>query len=295
MFDPVLLRTFLAVADTHNFTQAAAQLGLSQPTVSQHVQRLEQAAGRQLVLRDTRGVRLSDNGDAMAGFARTILAAHDHAAGYFTGSAIKGRLRFGASDDLSLTQLPRILRDFRQSYPQINLELTVAQSGGLARRLEARQLDLVFVKQEAGTERGRLVRRDRLVWAAHRDHVVEPGVPVPLVVYASPSISRAAALAALERGGRTWRITCTSREVHGVHAAVRAGLGVTVLPQSLVPQDLVHVPAASGLPELPEIDFVLLDNPTGARGPADALSAAILDRPATTTGVGYEPARSAGR
>ena len=76
---------------------------------------------------------------------------------------------------------------------------------------------------------------------------------------------------------------------------VRAGLGVTVLPQSLVPQDLVHVPAASGLPELPEIDFVLLDNPTGARGPADALSAAILDRPATTTGVGYEPARSAGR
>ena len=51
-----------------------------------------------LIVRDTRDVRLTDNGDAMAGFARTILAAHAAAESYFSGSAMKGRLRFGAAD-----------------------------------------------------------------------------------------------------------------------------------------------------------------------------------------------------
>ncbi|WP_205856825.1 helix-turn-helix domain-containing protein, partial [Phytoactinopolyspora endophytica] len=62
MFDPVHLRTFLAVAETLSFTGAGARLGISQPTVSQHVRRLEDSAGRQLLSRDTRTVTLTDNG-----------------------------------------------------------------------------------------------------------------------------------------------------------------------------------------------------------------------------------------
>ena len=153
-FDPVLLRTFLAVANGLSFTRAAEQLGLSQPTVSQHVRRLEEAAGRQLLRRDTRTVALTDNGEAMAGFARTILAAHDEAVAYFTGSAMRGRLRFGAADELALSELPTILRDFRQLYPRINLELTVTQSGILQRRLLANYLDLVFINQARRLRRG---------------------------------------------------------------------------------------------------------------------------------------------
>ncbi len=95
MFDPVLLKTFSTVAETLNFTRSAQLLGLSQPTVSQHIRKLEAAAGRALVARDTREVRLTDNGDAMLGFARSILAAHDRASSYFTGSAMRGRIRFG--------------------------------------------------------------------------------------------------------------------------------------------------------------------------------------------------------
>ena len=112
-FDPTLLRTFLAVANGLSFTRAAEQLGLSQPTVSQHVRRLEDSAGRQLISRDTRTVSLTDNGEAMAGFARSILAANDEAVSYFTGSAMSGRLRFGAADELALSELPTILRQFR--------------------------------------------------------------------------------------------------------------------------------------------------------------------------------------
>ncbi|MFC5501035.1 LysR substrate-binding domain-containing protein [Lysinimonas soli] len=278
MFDPTLLRTFVAVAETLSFTRAAERLRLSQPTVSQQVRKLEIAAGRQLVARDTRAVALTDNGDAMLGFARSILAAHDEAASYFTGSAMRGRLRFGSADDLALTQLPQILRDFRQLYPQINLELTVSQSGVLTRRLNAGQLDLVFVKREPDQPDGRVVRRERLVWVAHKSLQLEADQPVPLIAYQAPSLSRTAAIHALEDAGRTWRITCNVREINGVLAALRAGIGVAVFPQNLIPGDLVPVTTTFGLPMLGEIDFTLLDNPRATREPVDALVAAIVAR-----------------
>ena len=288
MFDPVLLKTFVAVAESLSFTRSAETLGLSQPTVSQHIRKLETAAGRILVTRDTRDVRLTDNGDAMLGFARTILAALDDAQAYFTGSAMRGKLRFGSADDLALTQLPQILRDFRQLYPQINLELTVNQSAVLTRRLAAGQLDLVFVKQEPGTSDGRVVRRGqrhaRLLHAAgrhaaHKSLTLEPEKPVPLIVYQAPSITRAAALTALEAAGRRWRITCNTREVNGQVAATRAGIGVAVFPQTMVPLDLVDVTALFELPTLGELEFALLANPASAREPIDALISAIVARP----------------
>ncbi|GAA0417556.1 MULTISPECIES: LysR substrate-binding domain-containing protein [Leifsonia] len=281
MFDPVLLRTFLAVADTRSFTRAAGRLGISQPTVSQHVRRLEEAAKRQLVARDTREVRLTDNGDAMAGFARTILAAHAEADRYFSGSAMRGRLRFGAADDLAITTLPRILRHFRQQHPQINLELTVDQSGPLHRRLKAGHLDLIFIKQNPGTTEGTVVATDELVWMGQEKTVFDPDQPLPLIAYQGTSLSRQVAIDALEEAGRTWRITCNTREVNGVLAAVRAGIGVAVFPRSLIPTDLVKVTNRFALPELGHVDFTLLSNPAAASEPIEALTTAILARAVT--------------
>lgn len=278
MFDPDFLRSFVAVADAGSFTRAAHSLGLSQPTISQHVRKLEAACGRTLIDRDTRVVRLTDNGDALLGLARTILAAHDQAADYFRGSAMRGRLRFGTADDLALTQLPQILRDFRQLHPRINLELTVSQTGVLQRRLEAGQLDLVYVKHENGETIGRRVRRDRMVWVAHRGFSTAPGEPVPLIAYPSPSLSRARAIGALEATGRMWRVTCTVREVNGALAAVRAGMGVAVFPATLLPADLAIAAPSLELPELGDVDFTLLSSATAPRGPVDALIAAIVER-----------------
>jgi len=278
VLDPVFLRSFVAVADLGSFTRAAVALSLSQPTISQHVRKLEAACDRTLIDRDTRAVRLTDDGDALLGFARTILAAHDQAVGYFRGSAMRGRLRFGAADDLALTQLPQVLRDFRQSNPQITLELTVGQSGALIRRLEASQLDLVYVKHESGETTGRRVRRDRMVWVAHRGFVMPQAGPLPLIAYPNPSLSRTRAIDALEGAGRTWRVTCTVREVNGALAAVRAGLGVAVFPSSLIPADLAALPSTLELPELGEVDFTLLSRVGAAEDPVAALSAAIVER-----------------
>ncbi len=278
MYDPDQLRSFLAVAEALNFTRAASRLGLAQPTVSQHVRKLELAVGRRLLERDTRGVQLTDDGQAMAGFARTILAAQDRATSYFTGSAMRGRLRFGAADDLALAQLPRVLRDFRQGHPRITLELTLSQSAALLRRLRAGQLDLVFIKQAVGDTEGQLVRRDRFVWVGLSGTVLEPGTPVPLITYQGSSLTRKTAERALSDAGRTWRITAKTTEVNGVLAAVRAGLGVAVFARSLIPPDLVQLPAALGLPELGDVDITLVANPQSPREPIEALTAAILDQ-----------------
>jgi DNA-binding transcriptional LysR family regulator len=279
MFDPNLLRTFLAVADARSFTNAGTELGLSQPTVSQHVRKLEDASGRLLITRDTRDVRLTDNGEAMAGFARTILAAHAVASSYFSGSAMRGRLRFGAGDDLAITQLPRILRHFRQLYPQINLELTVSQTGPLVRRLHGGQLDLIFIKERPDeSPDGVQVSRDTMVWMGHENTLLDDDQPVPVVAYQAPSFSRQVGIDALEAAGRTWRITCNSREVSGLLAAVRAGLGVAVFPHSLIPDDLVKVTNKLGLPVLGEVDFTLLRNPSAPADSTDALISAILGR-----------------
>jgi DNA-binding transcriptional LysR family regulator len=66
-------------------------------------------------------------------------------------------------------------------------------------------------------------------------------------------------------------------EVNGVLAALRAGLGIAVLPQSLPPEDLVQLPAAAlGLPDLGDVDITLVANPQSPREPIDALTTAIL-------------------
>jgi DNA-binding transcriptional LysR family regulator len=279
VYDPVLLRTFLVVAETHSFTNAAQRLGISQPTVSQQMSKLEKAAGRMLIVRDTREVRLTDNGDAMAGFARTILAAHAAAESYFSGSAMRGRLRFGTADDLAITQLPKILRHFRQLYPEINLELTVNQSGPLRRRLEAGHLDLIFVKQSSSDPTSSTrVARDSMVWIGQETLTLGENGPVPLIAYQAPSLSRQLAIDALEAAGRTWRITCNTRDVNGVLAAVRAGIGVAVFPHSLIPSDLVKVSDRFALPELGDVDYVLMANPSAAKEPVQALMSAIMSR-----------------
>lgn len=280
-FDPVQLKSFLAVAETRNFTRAAERLGISQPTVSQHVRKLEQAAGRTLVARDTRDVRLTDNGDAMAGFARTILAANDIASRYFSGAAMRGRLRFGTADDLAITGLPRILREFRQLYPQINLELTVSQSDQLHRRLKAGQLDLVFVKWVNGAQEGEVVKQDTFAWVGLEQTVLDPGSPVPVIAYPAPSVSRKLALDALEDAGRTWQVTCTTKQISGVLAALRAGIGIAVMPTSLVPDDLKIITKRFNLPPVGDVDFTLIRNPLANTEVVDALTQAIMGRKLT--------------
>lgn len=277
MFDPTLLRTFLAVVQTRNFTQAARRLGLRQSTVSQQIRRLEATTGRQLFSRDTHTVALTPDGEALVPLADSILAAHARADSYFAGAQVRGRVRFGASEDFVLSRLPEILRNFRASHPLVDLELTVGLSAILYDALDRRELDLVFAKRRSGQQRGQTVWRERLAWIGGESSRPEPTTPVPLIVYPPPSITRDRAIEALERHGRSWRIVCTSGSLSGLRAAAMAGLGVTAHAHSLIPAGLSEIRGRHRLPDLGEVEFVLLGAEDAAPdSPVAALSAAIL-------------------
>jgi DNA-binding transcriptional LysR family regulator len=274
VFDPNLLTTFVTVAKARSFTEAGRRLGLQQSTVSQHVRRLEEAASRRLFVRDTHSVALTADGEAMLGLAQGILEANERARRYFAGSELRGRVRFGASEDFVQSRLPEVLREFTRVHRAVDLELTVGLSGGLLETLDAGELDLVLAKRRPGEDRGQLVRREKLVWLGSDPALADPERPLPLILYPPPSISRAIALEVLERAGRSWRIVCTSSSFSGLTAAALAGLGITVQGDGFVPAGLTVLP---GLPELGQIEFVIAGPGRTLRGPAEALATAVLD------------------
>lgn len=275
LFDPVLLRTYLAVAQMRHFTEAARRLGLTQSTVSQHVRRLEQQAGRLLLARDTHGVALTNDGEAMLTFARSMLELQQRAREHFSGSELRGRLRFGVGDDLVSSHLPDLLREFAQSHPRVDVELTVGLSAPLLDKLDAGELDLVFAKRRRGVGRGQLIARRPLRWVAAPGFALHPGQAVPLIVYGPPSITRELAIEALDKAAMPWRIVCTSGSFGGLMAATLAGLGVTAQNESLVPQPLSGDTVPMRLPELGDVEFVVVERMSGASAAARSLGALI--------------------
>ncbi len=79
MFDPDLLRTFVAVSDCASFTRAAQQLHLTQSTISYQMKRLERQAGQALLQRTTRRLALTPEGEVLLGYARNILLLQEAA------------------------------------------------------------------------------------------------------------------------------------------------------------------------------------------------------------------------
>jgi DNA-binding transcriptional LysR family regulator len=277
MFDPALLTTFVAVAQAASFSEAGRRLNLRQSTVSQHVRRLEETAGRRLFVRDTHSVTLTADGQAMLALAGGILEANERARQYFAGSELRGRVRFGAAEDFVESRLPEVLRDFTRLHRSVDIELTVDLSARLFQALDAGELDLILAKRRPGEERGRLVRRVRLVWIAGDPALADPARTLPLILYPPPSTSRAVALEALERIGRPWRIVCTSTSLSGLNAATLAGLGICVLCEGFAPAGLSEVPRSAQLPELGPIEFVVAGSSQTLRGPSQALATAILN------------------
>jgi DNA-binding transcriptional LysR family regulator len=275
MISPELLRTFLAVAEAKTFTGAARALGLRQSTVSQQVKRLEEAAGRRLLDRDTHRVSITADGEVMLDHARRVLDAHDRMGRYLSGTPLRGRLRIGASEDFVLSALPDVLADFVRRYPEVNLELTAGLSDTLYETFDAGGLDILFAKRRQGDRRGIVAWSEPIVWVSRPDYRLPGDSPLPLLLYPPPSVTRARALETLEAAGRPWRIAFTSASLTGLSAAARAGIGIMPHSARLIPPGLAILPSGAGLPVLPMLEFVVI-GPGGHHPVAEALTAAIL-------------------
>jgi DNA-binding transcriptional LysR family regulator len=282
MLNPLWLRTFVTAAESVSFTQAGRRLGLTQSTVSDHVARLEAQLGRRLFVRDTHSLALTSDGASLLIHARLILDAHARAELQFTGPTLRGHIRLGTSDDMALGPLPVVLARFKRLYPEVDLDLTVGFTDMLRPLLDAGQLDIITGKRREGEPQGQTLYREPLVWFGYEGMVLDDG-PLPLAMLAEPSITRAQTLDALARAGRNWRITCNSSGYTGCAAAVRAGLGITALPEQMRFAGLVPL---RGLPALPEIEYIALTARNVGR-PVQALLKILLESDLSQAGRSF--------
>ena len=278
MLNLVHLNSFVMLHQTGSFTQAAARLGVGQSTVTQHIQRLEKALGRQLIQRNTHHVKLTTEGEALLGYARSMLDLDSKVASLFGESRLRGRLRLGVSEDVVASRLTSILEDFIRLHPLVDLELTVALSAVLYQMQDVGDLDLVLAKRHIGETQGRLLYREPLVWLARApDHILSRGEALPLIAFPPPSITRRIAQEALDREKMPWRIVCTCGSLSGLTAAARAGMGVLVQPRSMAPAGLKEMPAGE-LPVLEDVEFVLVPRRGADAALTEALSSLIAGR-----------------
>jgi hypothetical protein len=253
-----LVRTFTTIAAQGNFTRAAEILRRQQSTISLQVQRLEDMLGQKLIERNPRLVKLTSEGEAFLGFARRMLDLNDEAVSRVNEPLMQGIVRLGTPEDFATRHLPDVLARFVQAYPAVALEVTCDLTLNLLDRFQKKSFDLALIKQERSSEPGGIrVWREPLVWVtAERDFWSLKGA-VPLVVSPAPCVYRTRATHALDRAKRSWRIAYTCGSLAGSLAAVRAGLGITVLPKNMVPSGL-HIIDGRPLPDLKDTEIALL-------------------------------------
>jgi DNA-binding transcriptional LysR family regulator len=259
MLDLELLRSFVAVADCGGFHRAADQLNLTQSTISQQIKRLELETGRPLFRRTTRSVALTDDGEMLLGDARRLLLLEEAARHRLTAPRLSGTVRLGVVEEVAGGSLPSALSRFATLHPGVKLEVQIGVSAELIEQLNKGRLDVVFAKRPLGTSRGRLLWREPLVWAAADTFDLVPGSALRLALYRERSVSREAALAALNDSELSWEIVFTSPSLTGIRAAALAGLAITPLPASAVIAGLRILGPEDGLPPLPELEFAIYE------------------------------------
>jgi DNA-binding transcriptional LysR family regulator len=256
--EPDLLRSFLAVAETESFTQAAGRLNRVQSAVSSQIMKLEDIVGQKLFARGRgRGVALTPAGDSLIGYARRILALNAEALAELGPKALSGPLSLGTTDTYAQCYLPPVLTLFAQANPKVQLEVRSAASRALLAALDSGALDLALVTRQPDRDDGLLLRREALVWVAARGHEPQKKDPLPLAFMPQGCAFRATGLPALDRSGRAWRMAFSSEGPAGVRAAVTAGLAVTVLPRSTLGPALEDLTGSAGFPALPSIDIMI--------------------------------------
>ncbi len=144
------LRYFVAVAEEQNLTRAAERLGMQPPPLSRQIKAVEREINAQLFRRKARGVELTEAGRVFFDHARAVLAEIDHTveATRRTARGEQGRISVAYSSSVAFHPLvPRIIREFRQAFPLVNVTLVEGYPGQFVEWLQNGQIDACFIRR----------------------------------------------------------------------------------------------------------------------------------------------------
>jgi DNA-binding transcriptional LysR family regulator len=251
------LRTFVAIAEAGSFTRAAAEVHKTQSAVSMQMRRLEERIGKPIFVRAGRASRLTDEGERLLGYARRMLRLSDEALAAFDETELAGSVRLGTPDDYADRFLPEVLARFARSNPRVEVSVTCETSRELIRLTGKGDLDLAIVTY-CGEGAVEVVRREPLFWVASPHHGAHEAEVLPLALFKSPCVWRAAALDALDASGRAYRVLYQSSNSAAIAAAVSAGLAVTVMTESALRPGMRVFGEGEGFPRLPACEIGLV-------------------------------------
>jgi DNA-binding transcriptional LysR family regulator len=244
------LTAFAAVAQAGGFTKGARKLRVSQPAVSLQVSELEAALKAKLFDRLPRGVRLTPAGELLLGYARRIDSLEreaESAVAEMLGLR-RGKLVIGASLTIGSYFLPTALGQFRHLYPEIELELEIANTQQIEQALLENRLDLAFTeglspKQGLSSQK---IRDDRLV------PICPPGHPIlklpritaaifcqqPLILRELGSGTREVIEDALRKGKHSVKPLMSLGSTEAIKRAVQTGIGLSIVSELAIQSEL---------------------------------------------------------
>lgn len=263
LLDNDVLRTFVAIAETGNFSTAAEAVLRTPSAVSMQIKKLEEQLRTTLFLRDARSVSLTQHGEMLLSYARRMIALSNEAVSRFVMPELSGVVRLGAADDIAERLLPAILRDFGANFPGIMVDVTVDMSMNLRRRMEEQRLDLALINcatKPFPTE-GEVVYRENLVWAGAKCGTAHLRDPLPISIWEDGCIWRQEAISRLEAMKRSYRIAYLSANTMAQRAAVVSDLAIAPFPRSYITEDMTVLGLREGLPELIAFDIRLVTAP----------------------------------
>jgi DNA-binding transcriptional LysR family regulator len=251
------LHYFVAVAEEGHVTRAAARLGIQQPPLSQQIRALEAELQVQLFRRKPRGVELTQAGEALFTEARAILQQVEHAviAVRRTARGEAGRIGLGFTSSASFHPfVPQAIREYREAHKLVRLTLEESGTGELVAALIDERLDAAFVRSPIGVGGGgpaegiaiHSVLDEAMVAALPAGHALAGrGAAKPLglaelaaetfILYRRPLGPGLydAIIAACQRAGYSPNIGQEAPRMLATLSLVAAGLGVTLVPQSM--------------------------------------------------------------
>ncbi len=240
------LRAFVAVADSGAFTKAAGALHMTQSGVSHAIASLESELGVSLIERDRSGVRPTEVGRRVLIHAQEVLGGMERIGWEVTGvrELETGRLTIGSFPSAASRLLPALMGSFRNRYPGIEVVLVEGTDQKVHERIRSRRVDVGFVTLPAKGLETVPIAEDAMLAVVPAGHALankeKVGVDELAVEPFVMSMGGCEPLitAVFRAAGVVPDIRFEVRDVGTILAMVGEGLGVTIVPELALPQNL---------------------------------------------------------
>ena len=268
-----VMKTFIAIAETGNFTTAAEAVFRTPSAVSMQIKKLEETLHVPLFRRDARSVSLTHHGEMLLSYAKRLISLNNEAVSRFVVPEMNGIVKLGAPDDIGELMLPGILRHLSETWPQLAIDVTIESSSNLHRGVEEGRLDVALYNflNAVRADPAEKVMSEKLVWVGKKHGQAHLKAPLPISVWDSGCNWRTRALEELTKSEIEFRIAYFCGSHMGQTAAIRADIAIAPLARFLVRDDMVVLGERDGLPDLGSYDIGLAVR-KGASQPACAVA-----------------------